>query len=223
MMASATKFLPANEFGSAQETSPAVSTALQQRGLASLTRETRAEVERLTHALFLTREGEDRRAVLLGEIGLGPNASTWVAIGIGAALAARGRSVHVLCLGEPRESPVSKELFALGRKPGNLVLERMDRSSVPDNLFDSIERRLHEIRKAGDTLILHADNLLDYPELISQADQLDGAALIIRASKTRRAAIEAVQNQLRAAEIPLLGAILLDRTFPIPEKLYRLL
>ena len=99
----------------------------------------------------------------------------------------------------------------------------MDRASVSDNLSDSIERRLHDIRKAGDVLILHADNLLDYPELLSQADQLDGAALIIRASKTRRAAIEAVRNQLQAAEIPLLGAILLDRTFPIPEKLYRLL
>lgn len=222
-MASATKYLPANEFGRAEHETSAAPTALQHRGLASLTRETRAEVERLTHALFLTREAEDRRSILLGEIGLGPNSSTWVAIGIGAALAARGRSVHVLCLGEPREAPVAKELFALGRKPGNLVLERMDRSSVHNNLPDSIERRLTDIRSAGDTLILHADNLLDYPELLSQADQLDGAALIVRASKTRRAAIEAVRNQLQAAEIPLLGAILLDRTFPIPEKLYRLL
>ncbi len=220
-MVSATKYLPANEFGHAEPET--ATTALQHRGLASLTRETRAEVERLTHALFPTRESEDRRAVLLGEIGLGPNASTWVAIGIGAALAARGRSVHVLCLGEPREEPAARELFALGRKPGNLVLERMDRGSVPDNLPDSLERRLSEILSAGDTLLLHADNLLDYPELLSQADQLDGAALIIRASKTRRAAIEAVRNQLQAAEIPLLGAILLDRTFPIPEKLYRLL
>ena len=222
-MASATKFLPANEFGRAEQENSSTSMALQSHGLASLTRETRAEVERLTHALFLTREAEKRRSVLLGEIGLGPDASTWVAIGIGAALAARGRSVHVLCLGEPREESVGKELFALGRKPGNLVLERMDRNSVPDNLPDAIERRLTQIRAAGYTLILHADNLLAYPELLSQADRLDGAALIVRASKTRRAAIEAVRNQLQAVEIPLLGAILLDRTFPIPEKLYRLL
>ena len=121
-MAGATKFLATNELSYPEQAAPASSTALQHRGLASLTRETRAEIERLTHALFPTRETEERRSVLLGEIGLGPNASTWVAIGIGAALAARGRSVHVLCLGEPREAPIAKELYTLGRKPGNLVL-----------------------------------------------------------------------------------------------------
>ncbi len=192
--------------------------------LTSLTHETRAEVERLTHALFLTKEGETRRSVLLGEIGDGPTSSRWLAAGVGAAMAARGRSVHILFLGAAPSPTLSLDQFSLRRQQTpDYFLEYFDRNSGTEHFGDAIEKRLADLRSAGDLVILHTDNLLHYPEILSLADQLDGVALIVRASHTRRAAIEAVRAQMTAAEIPLLGAVLLDRIFPIPEKLYRLL
>ena len=194
-------------------------------GLAALSREARTEVERLTHTLFFTKEGEHRSSVLLGEIGESASSSRWLAIGAGASLAARGRRAHVLCLGgSPNAALLSQESFSLRRQQApECVLEYLDRNSVNGHFGDVLDQRLTALRSSGDIVILHTDNLLDYPEILSLADHLDGVALIIRASHTRRAAIEAVRSQLAAAEIPLLGAILVDRTFPIPEKLYRLL
>ena len=192
--------------------------------LTALTREARAEIERLTHTLFLGKEGEHRSSVLLGEVGESDGSSRWLAIGVGAALAARGRRAHVLCLGGAPDTSKSRDALAL-RRPQitGCVLEYLDRNTVPGNFGDVLHQRLADLSASGATVILHTEDLLRDGEVLSLADHLDGVALIVRASHTRRAAIEAVRTQLATAEIPLLGAVLVDQTFPIPEKLYRLL
>ena len=224
MTVSATELLESNKFG---QMTPAAANAQSgvPPGLAALTREARTEVERLTHRLFFTKEGEHRSSVLLGEIGESTASSRWLAVGAGASLAARGRHVRVLCLGDsPSMTVPQQESFSLRRQQTpDCVLEYLDRNAVNGHFGDALEKRLAALRSSGDTVILHTENLLAYPEILSLADHLDGVALIVRASHTRRAAIEAVRSQLAAAEIPLLGAVLVDRTFPIPETLYRLL
>ena len=227
MTVSATDFLQSEPFTQAETavtTTNPTNPTVAYPGLAALTREARSEIERLTYTLFLTKEGEHRSSVLLGEIGESASSSAWLAIGVGAALAARGRRSHVLCLGVSPQASAPVEALSLRRPqtPG-CVLEYLDRGSVQGDFGDVLEKRLNDLRSAGETVILHTENLLQHPEVLSLADHLDGVALIIRASHTRRAAIEAVRNQFSAAEIPLLGAVLVDRTFPIPEKLYRLL
>lgn len=222
MTVRATDMLQSKKFGQVETTASAQPVSYP--GLSSLTREARSEIERLTYSLFLTKEGEHRSSVLLGEIGESPSSSAWLAIGVGAALAARGRRSYVLCLGSSPNAALPIETLSLRRQqaPG-CVLEYLDRGSVQGDFGDVLDKRLNDLRASGDTVILHTENLLHYPEVLSLADHLDGVALIVRASHTRRAAIEAVRTQLTAAEIPLLGAVLVDRTFPIPEKLYRLL
>ena len=223
MTVSATESLESRKFGQAGSAGLSAHAATLP-GIPALTREARSEVERLTHTLFLTKEGEHRSSVLLGEIGDSATSSAWLAIGVGAALAARGRRTHVLCLAASPHPELSAETFSLRRQqPQNCVLEYLDRNDIAGHFGDALDGRLTDLRASGSTVVIHTENLLGYPEVLSLADHLDGVALIVRASHTRKAAIDAVRNQLAAAEIPLLGAVLVDRTFPIPEKLYRLL
>jgi Mrp family chromosome partitioning ATPase len=48
----------------------------------------------------------------------------------------------------------------------------------------------------------------------------DGFILVVEANATRREAALQVAENLRAANVRILGAVLNQRTFPIPEKLY---
>jgi len=45
--------------------------------------------------------------------------------------------------------------------------------------------------------------------------------LVLEANATRRVAALSAKEALEAAGVRLLGTVLNDRTFPIPEKLYR--
>jgi Mrp family chromosome partitioning ATPase len=49
----------------------------------------------------------------------------------------------------------------------------------------------------------------------------DGLVLVLTASKTRRLVAAEIQEQLRRAQVPLLGSVLADGRFPVPDGLYR--
>ncbi|MGA9800624.1 MAG: hypothetical protein WBQ68_16540 [Terriglobales bacterium] len=49
----------------------------------------------------------------------------------------------------------------------------------------------------------------------------DGVVLVLEANVTRRVTARRAKETLEAANVPLLGTVLNNRTFPIPEKLYR--
>jgi len=58
--------------------------------------------------------------------------------------------------------------------------------------------------------------------LYSELGQLsDGMILVLQANSTRRAAAKKVKQMLQATNVRLLGAVLSERTFPIPQKLYK--
>jgi Mrp family chromosome partitioning ATPase len=69
--------------------------------------------------------------------------------------------------------------------------------------------------------------VLQAPPASSSADALvlgkltDGVVLVIAANSTRRETTRQVKDSFDAAEVRLLGAVLDERTFPIPEGLYR--
>jgi len=48
----------------------------------------------------------------------------------------------------------------------------------------------------------------------------DGVALVLKANSSRREKARRVLEELQAANVPVLGAILNQRTFPIPDKIY---
>jgi hypothetical protein len=56
---------------------------------------------------------------------------------------------------------------------------------------------------------------------VSVAQACDGLALVLTANKTRRLVAAQIKEQLRRAQVPLLGTVLADRRFPVPQSLYR--
>ena len=49
----------------------------------------------------------------------------------------------------------------------------------------------------------------------------DGLVLVLTANKTRRLVAAQIRDQLRKARVPLLGTVLAERRFPVPQGLYR--
>jgi Mrp family chromosome partitioning ATPase len=69
--------------------------------------------------------------------------------------------------------------------------------------------------------------LVDAPPISSNTDAVllgqmaDGIILVVQADSTRREAARIAKETFESAKVRLLGAILTDRKFPIPESLYR--
>jgi Mrp family chromosome partitioning ATPase len=49
----------------------------------------------------------------------------------------------------------------------------------------------------------------------------DGLILVLSAQRTRRATALKVKQMLEEAQVRILGAVLSDREFPMPERIYR--
>jgi hypothetical protein len=49
----------------------------------------------------------------------------------------------------------------------------------------------------------------------------DGLVLVLTANRTRRLVAAQIKDQLRKAQVPLLGTVLAERRFPVPPGLYR--
>jgi capsular exopolysaccharide synthesis family protein len=80
-----------------------------------------------------------------------------------------------------------------------------------------------ELREEFDFVIVDAPPLTRYADAIALGQLSDGVVLVLEAESTRReAALTAVEN-LRSSKVPILGAVLNKRRFPIPEKIYNIL
>lgn len=88
---------------------------------------------------------------------------------------------------------------------------------------DHLQKRLVELRKEFDFVLIDAPPLARYGDAMGLGKVTDGIVLILEANSTRREVALTVSENLRAAGIKILGAVLNKRTFPIPERLYHLL
>jgi receptor protein-tyrosine kinase len=90
------------------------------------------------------------------------------------------------------------------------------------NLLNSerLRTRLTELRREFDFVLIDAPPLTRYADAIALGQLSDGFVLVLEANATRREAALKVSENLRAAQIKVLGAVLNKRTFPIPESLY---
>jgi len=79
--------------------------------------------------------------------------------------------------------------------------------------------RLREVMSDFDFSILRCGPVTWSSESIARA--CDGLALVLTANKTRRIVAAQTKDQLRKAQVPVLGTILADRRFPVPQGLYR--
>jgi len=84
-----------------------------------------------------------------------------------------------------------------------------------------MKARFDELRMEFDYLLIDAPSLSRYADATALGRFTDGVVLVLEANATRKETALNVMENLRAAQIQVLGAVLNKRTFPIPESLYR--
>lgn len=84
-----------------------------------------------------------------------------------------------------------------------------------------LRSRLGELRREFDYAVIHAPSAGERQDTALLAHLADGLVLALDAHRTRRQAASRIREQLMQANVRLLGVVLQDRTFPIPEKLYQ--
>jgi len=85
---------------------------------------------------------------------------------------------------------------------------------------DRAHARISELRAQFDYVLIDAPPLSAGNETISVARAADGIVLVLKANSTRRESTRKAVQELNNAKIKVLGAVLNQRTFPIPETIY---
>jgi len=86
---------------------------------------------------------------------------------------------------------------------------------------DSLARRLSDFRLEFDYTVFHGPTAGLYSTAVLLGHLSDGVALVLQANSTRRPAALKAKEILQATQTRLLGIVLTERTFPIPERIYR--
>ena len=84
-----------------------------------------------------------------------------------------------------------------------------------------LRSRLGELRRAFDYAVVHAAPVSGPGGTALLAHLTDGLVLGLEAHRTRRLAARKVKEHLEAVNVRVLGIVLSERRFPIPERLYR--
>lgn len=85
----------------------------------------------------------------------------------------------------------------------------------------SLHTYLAQIRSEFEYAILEGPPAGGSNESVAMAQFADGVVLVLSAQRTRRATASQIKKMLEESRARLLGTVLTDREFPVPERLYR--
>jgi Mrp family chromosome partitioning ATPase len=196
------------------------------------------EIARLVESLVLPHNGRELRSLVFCEIESG-SASSFVCAGTGCGLAERSQLV---CLVDAnvRERKLSHYL-GLGshtiRKSESTLLEEKC-MQLQKNLWfagtnlitddngvllpvDKLASVLGRLRTFFHYLLFDTQSMNESRDAALFGNLSDGAILVIEAGVTRKQSALRAKEFLEAASVPLIGTILNNRSFPIPESIYR--
>ncbi|HTW57368.1 MAG TPA: CpsD/CapB family tyrosine-protein kinase [Terriglobales bacterium] len=200
----------------------------------------RDEIGKLVQKLFLAAQGP-RRVVFAGtEPGAG---CSWMIARVAESLAAQGRG-SVCVVDCNLRSPGLHEQFGsenhhglsdalAGTSPIREYVRRWSRhlwylscgaeSEAGQSLLgsDRMRMRLAEMKTVFDFVLIDASPLNVCNDAIVLGGLTDGVVLLLKANASRREAARKALHDLESANVKVLGAVLNQRTFPIPEKLYK--
>jgi Mrp family chromosome partitioning ATPase len=80
--------------------------------------------------------------------------------------------------------------------------------------------RMEQLRREFDYCLIVGPPIGISADALVMGRMADGVLLVLEAHETRRDSAIAAKEMLAAAKVPLLGAVLCNRTFPIPQTLY---
>jgi Mrp family chromosome partitioning ATPase len=205
----------------------------------------RQEQVKLVQRLFLAHASKARRAVLFAGVER-DNGCARLCMRAGQTLARltsqsvcvvdanlRSPELHRLIGADNQDGlaaavgqPGSASTFARRLEPTNLwVLPSGSSSSDPDLLLTAERVRpcVQALIALFDRILINAPPINLYAESLALSQFVDGVVLVLEAQVTRREIVRNVKDQLEDLNVPLLGIVLNNRTFPIPEAVYRLL
>jgi len=198
---------------------------------------------KLVQRLFLTSEQTPPKAVAFAAIDSGNGCTRLCAIT--AQLLAENVSGSVCLVEGNFRTPSLPNLFGVDNHHGLADSLRQEgairgfaKQAGPDNVWllssgslrkdsvnllncDRMKERIAELRSAFDYVLIDAPPLNSYSDAMVFGRLADGIVLVLEANATRREAAARVAERLQAARIPVLGAVLNKRTFPIPSALYK--
>lgn len=227
--------------GAEASVTPAVAGAAEV--LSTLVPEVREEALKLVQRLFLIPQQPAPKAVVFA--GVEENSSSDWLCSVTAKILAQSVPGSV-CLAEGNfRQPTMRNFLEMDHHRGFVDALRMDgpigefaKPLGPDSLWllpagtpvqdsavllnsDRMKERITELRKQFDYLILSAPPVGMFADAMLLGRMVDGVVLILEANSTRREAALRVTESLRAMNIPVLGAVLNNRTFPIPAAVYK--
>ncbi len=208
--------------------------ALEMNGAAKL------EIVKLVQKLFLAAQGP-RRVVFAGtEPGCG---CSWMLARVAEELASQGRGT--VCVVDCNlRSPGLHQQFGMQNHHGlsdallgpgpirdyvhrwarNLWLVSCGGSPETGVSMLGSERmraRMSELRMTFDYVLIDAAPLSTCNDAIVLGGLSDGVVLTLKANTSRRETARNALHELQTANVNVLGAVLNQRTFPIPESLYK--
>jgi hypothetical protein len=89
--------------------------------------------------------------------------------------------------------------------------------------IDQLRVLVKDLRSESKYVIISAPPVGLYSDAALLGQVADGVVLVLEANSTRRAAARQAKQALETRNVRVLGTVLNNRTFPIPDKVYRLL
>ena len=89
-----------------------------------------------------------------------------------------------------------------------------------DHNMDTLTEIVVALRRESEYLLVQAPPLNDVNSAIVFAKLTDGLLLVVEANRTRRDLAQALKARLDAAGVSVLGAVLNNRTYPVPPTIY---
>jgi protein-tyrosine kinase len=201
----------------------------------------RAEYMKLVRRLFLEQTEKTPRAVVFAGIDDGSGSSR-ICASVAEVLAVEVRQSVCVVDANPQSTfwsqltgggnhrAVTAEL--LQESPVRDLVQQLQpeklwflacRTLAADGLLrsDLLRARFLELRKEFEYVLVDVPPVALDSTSALLAPLTDGLVLVVEANSTRREVARKVKETLESAHVQLLGAVLNNRTFPIPETIYR--
>ncbi len=86
---------------------------------------------------------------------------------------------------------------------------------------DRMRVRFDELRRQFDYILINAPSVSTTAHLTQFGQLADGVIFVVKANSTRRGTTKQLKETLEELRVRVLGVVLNDRTFPIPDSVYR--
>jgi Mrp family chromosome partitioning ATPase len=88
-------------------------------------------------------------------------------------------------------------------------------------MAEGLRERIKELRETFRYVVIHSGPLRLQTSAMQLSRWTDGIVLVVEANNTRKEAARRVKDNLAAANVSVLGVVLNNRAFPIPDAIYR--